>query len=326
MNDHDRPTTRVGAMRRLRMWAVVGALALVAAACGDASSLAEVDGVAITDNDLVDFRPGNSDAATSDAESLRQDLGNIIVLRILESAAAEDFDVEVSDGDLATFYESPPEGLEAAAAQLTAQVDSEEVTQAFADATVRSFLLREGIIDGLIVAETPGLVELFETSPEQFTTGCIRHVVVETEEEAIAAKERVDAGETMAEVARDVSQDPTPGGLLINQQTTDCAINFGTLSTTAPAFMETALVTPLNELSEVFQTDFGWHFLRVEARNAPAGADEISADPLAYAPDGFADQLFDSWFFAALADAEVEVDPAVGEWNSEQGGIVALES
>jgi parvulin-like peptidyl-prolyl isomerase len=313
-------------MRRLRTWAVVAALALVAAACSNASSLAEVDGIAITDDDLVDFRPGNSDPALSDSDVLRQDLGNIVVLRILENAAAEDFDVEVTEGDLAAFYESPPEGLEGAAAQLTAQVDSEEVTQAFADATVRSFLLREEIIDALVLAETPGLVELFETSPEQFTTGCIRHVVVETQEEAIAARARVGEGETMAEVAREVSQDPTPGGLLINQQTTDCAINFATLSTTAPAFMEMALVTPLNELSDVFQTDFGWHFLRVEARDAPADAAAVAADPLAYAPDGFADQLFDTWFFTALADAEVDVDPAIGEWNSDQGGIVPIGS
>jgi peptidyl-prolyl cis-trans isomerase C len=77
------------------------------------------------------------------------------------------------------------------------------------------------------------------------------HLLVETEEEAIAAKTRLDEGEEFADVARAVSTGPTgPNG--------------GDLGWFGPGAMvpefETAITAlEIGGVSEPFETQFGWH-------------------------------------------------------------------
>lgn len=77
------------------------------------------------------------------------------------------------------------------------------------------------------------------------------HLLVETEEEAQAAKTRIDDGAAFADVARDVSTGPTgPNGG-----------NLGWFSAGAmvPEFEETIMALEVGEVSEPFETQFGWH-------------------------------------------------------------------
>ncbi|MDO6590408.1 peptidylprolyl isomerase [Loktanella sp. D2R18] len=77
------------------------------------------------------------------------------------------------------------------------------------------------------------------------------HLLVETEEEAIAAKNRIDEGEEFADVARAVSTGPTgPNG--------------GDLGWFGPGAMVPEFETAITELevggvSDPFETQFGWH-------------------------------------------------------------------
>ncbi|MCG3268483.1 peptidylprolyl isomerase [Yoonia sp. I 8.24] len=77
------------------------------------------------------------------------------------------------------------------------------------------------------------------------------HLLVETEEEAIAAKTRIDEGEEFADVARAVSTGPTgPNG--------------GDLGWFGPGAMvpefETAITAlEIGGVSDPFETQFGWH-------------------------------------------------------------------
>lgn len=89
------------------------------------------------------------------------------------------------------------------------------------------------------------------------------HLLVETEEEAKAAKTRIDEGAAFADVARDVSTGPTgPNGG-----------NLGWFGEGAmvPEFEDAITSLDVGGVSEPFETQFGWHVAtlletRVQAR------------------------------------------------------------
>jgi peptidyl-prolyl cis-trans isomerase C len=77
------------------------------------------------------------------------------------------------------------------------------------------------------------------------------HLLVETEEEALAAKARIDEGAAFADVAREVSTGPTgPNGG-----------NLGWFGAGAmvPAFEEAVAALEVGGVTEPFETQFGWH-------------------------------------------------------------------
>jgi peptidyl-prolyl cis-trans isomerase C len=86
------------------------------------------------------------------------------------------------------------------------------------------------------------------------------HLLVETEEEAIAAKARITDGEEFADVARNVSTGPTgPNGGNLGW--------FGT-GQMVPAFEEATIALSIGEVSDPVETQFGWHVLTLlETRN-----------------------------------------------------------
>lgn len=77
------------------------------------------------------------------------------------------------------------------------------------------------------------------------------HLLVETQQEADAAKARIDEGAAFADVARDVSTGPTgPNGG-----------NLGWFGPGAmvPEFEQAITALEVGEVSEPFETQFGWH-------------------------------------------------------------------
>ena len=77
------------------------------------------------------------------------------------------------------------------------------------------------------------------------------HLLVETEEEAAAAKARIDEGEAFADVARDVSTGPTGarGGDL----------GWFGEGAMVPEFEDQITSLEVGGVSEPFETQFGWH-------------------------------------------------------------------
>ncbi len=86
------------------------------------------------------------------------------------------------------------------------------------------------------------------------------HLLVETEEEALAALERVNSGEEFADVARDVSTGPTgPNGGNLGW--------FGPGQMVAP-FEEAVEALEIGGVSGPVQTQFGWHIVTLnDTRN-----------------------------------------------------------
>jgi len=86
------------------------------------------------------------------------------------------------------------------------------------------------------------------------------HLLVETEEEAIAAQARIADGEEFADVARDVSTGPTgPNGGNLGW--------FGA-GQMVPAFEQTVMELSVGDVSDPVETQFGWHVVTLlETRN-----------------------------------------------------------
>lgn len=121
----------------------------------------------------------------------------------------------------------------------------------------RSLRAAEVITDIAETAITPELLE--ETYQERFANAPeipefrAAHVLVETEEEANAAKAQLDAGEPFAEVASAVSLDVT-------------SANGGDLGwfgegAMVPEFETAVMALEVGGVSDPFETQFGWHIV-----------------------------------------------------------------
>lgn len=87
------------------------------------------------------------------------------------------------------------------------------------------------------------------------------HILVETEEEAIAVKEEIDGGANFAATAREKSTGPSgPNGGELGW--------FGT-GMMVPAFEAATIALEVGEVSDPVQTQFGWHIITLnETRQA----------------------------------------------------------
>jgi peptidyl-prolyl cis-trans isomerase C len=85
-----------------------------------------------------------------------------------------------------------------------------------------------------------------------------RHILVETEDEALKVISRLDAGEDFAALAKEISTGPTGanGGDL----------GFFVADRMVPEFSDAAFALQPGEISKPVKSDFGWHVIKVEER------------------------------------------------------------
>ena len=169
------------------------------------------------------------------------------------------------------------------------QTDYEEMVESFAqynvsEKTIRSIyeadLLRQKLRD-----------DIAKDIPQSEEQVLARHILVETEEEANAAYERLKNGEDFATVAREVSQDTGSaerGGDLDWQPRSFFVKEFG----------DAAFTQELGEIGEPVKTDFGYHIIQVIAR------EELPLSPSQY--EQRKETAFNDWLTAAKESATIE--------------------
>lgn len=92
----------------------------------------------------------------------------------------------------------------------------------------------------------------------------LRHALFATKESAQAAKRRLDAGQsTFAEMAYDLSIDRVSGA-------EGGDLGFVVPESMADGMREAALQTPVGQVAGPFQTNAGWHLLKIEERREEA--------------------------------------------------------
>ena len=145
---------------------------------------------------------------------------------------------------------------------------------------IRRQLLRQKVYES-VSAEV-------ETSAEQVWA---RHILVETEEEAKTVLERLNNGETFADLARELSTDESnknQGGDL----------GWFTRERMVTPFADAAFSLKEGEISQPVKTDFGYHIIQV------IGHEERPLDPAQL--DEAKQKAYSDWLEAAKTEANVE--------------------
>jgi len=290
-----------------RLLVLIAALGLVLAACGGSSSTAAtVNGTEITAGD-IDGLFYEVDEEFTDAQNA-QYLGTLIQWAAIEQRATTDLDFEPTpeetDAEIETIlldsgYSGDLDGF------LAAQNVSEDGMTMVAN----QFLIEDAVILAVTpTVETPTLEDAQATideNPLEFTEVCGSHILVETEDEAEAVLERLDAGEDFAVVATEVSIDTGTGP---NGGSLDCS----PAARYVPEFAEAAVAAPIGEVTEPVQTEFGYHIIVVESRTA-ATPEEVQV----LMEEQLVSAAASEWLLEAITTADVTVETVYGTWETE---------
>jgi foldase protein PrsA len=154
----------------------------------------------------------------------------------------------------------------------------------------------------------------YEESPSDLGVMCVRHIVVDTEEEAQDVLAELDGGADFADLAAERSTEPaaaTTGGALADPQTgAPCLSTAAAIQSFDPAFVAGATAAVPGEPTEPVQSSAGWHVILARPY------DEVEDTVLSI----YGARLFVQY----LQTADVTVDPRYGRWDADSGSIVTL--
>jgi peptidyl-prolyl cis-trans isomerase C len=295
--------------RSSRLLAVLASLLLLATACGtDAlgGAPATVDGEPVSRDQLEaavrelaeDTPEDNRGAATEQIQ--RQILTLLIQAKAIEQLADEQ-GIELDEEAAEERYQQEIEGLggEEAAREMLA---------------VQNFTL--GLFRDVLIPVQQRVDELREqlaADEPAVQSRTVRHILVETEEEADDVIAELEDGADFAELAAERSTDPGSG-----PQGGD--LGPAPRGAYVPEFDDAAWDADLDEVVGPVESAFGFHVLQVTAiEETPI--DELDVQQL----DQLVGQTLQGMIEEAIANADVSVDPAYGRWDPESQNVVPTE-
>lgn len=294
---------------------LVIALAILAASCSSADTLATVNDSEITKDDLYALRPSYESVDLLTSEQVRGDLSLLIILEAIKSAANEEFGYLMTEADIDERVGNPPARY---AAVIAPPEQFADVTENAIRASAAQSLVRDAVVAELAFVDSTGFDNLIKQRPEVVTRVCVRHISTASEAEALAVLERLEAGEDFGALAAEVSLDQaSPGGLIASGDgeclvwLTRAGLDFANLAATAP------LHTPVGPVI----SDQQWNIIVVEDRVAPASAAELASDPMEWLDPDFISALYTPWLNDAVRNAQIDVSPTVGRWSEAGVGI-----
>jgi parvulin-like peptidyl-prolyl isomerase len=317
----------------LRPLAVLLAAVLLAA-CGDSGSAtgnraATVNGTDISRSlveRIVDAQLSGEGAPTGDeltaatGEVQRNVLSTLISIEIVRGMA-EDEGIEVTEDDLDEAYadqvalyeeQAPMSGQDPdfAAFLETIGLTEEEYRELIVADVARREALTEMFSEPVDDEQVQALYD--EQSEPQIDA---RHILVETEDEAQDAVDRIEGGEDFAEVAADVSLDGSAedGGNL----------GVAPASQYVPEFADAISNGEVNELLGPVETDFGFHVIEVLGVEDPPPFEEVEEQLRAQLEQqSQQDPELIALYEEAFTSADVSVAAGLGEWDAEQGRVI----
>lgn len=298
--------------RRLFLVLIV---AVLAASCSSADTLATVNENEITKDDLLALRPSYESSNDFSSEQVRQDLSLLIVLEAIKDAAYDEFGYEMTEEDVDERVANPPNRY---ATVIGPPEQFANVAEAAIRASAQQTLVRDAVVPELAAVDADGFDNLFNNRPEEVTRSCVRHISSGSEADAQAVLARLEAGEDFATVAGEVSLDQaSPGGLIANEEG-ECLV---WLTRAGTDFARLAATVPLNTPAGPVVGDQEWNVILVEDRLAPASASALASDPMEWLDPDYISALYTPWLNDAVRNADIEVSPTVGRWSEAGIGI-----
>ncbi|HWB72550.1 MAG TPA: peptidylprolyl isomerase [Egibacteraceae bacterium] len=301
-------------------------VALLAAACAGAANTADPSTAAVVDGTAIPLTAVetlfvSAKANPQVAQQLQGDgarrvqaqiLSDLVRARLLELAAGEQLGITVDEAD-----------VDAKRAEVVEQLGGQEAFDEIVaqnrlspqdlDAQLRSLAYQELVAERLTRDLRVPREEIRQAYEREYAGNSprVRHILVETEEQARDALRRVRAGEDFAAVASEVSGDPGSaqrGGEL-------GAIRRGA---TVPEFEEAVFGARPGEVVGPVRTQFGFHVIEVlEAPPLEAVEDDLRAQLLEQRQA----EVLRDWLAERARQARVRVNPRFGVWNPEAGRV-----
>lgn len=192
-----------------------------------------------------------------------------------------------------------------------------------APAAVQDFYVRAAAtLDAAGLAFAPSedeMAALYAKGPAESEVVCLRLILTNTRDDVEAAVARITAGESFADVAKEVSTDTSAadGGILTDQQTGSACVQLSTLAdqivpefVTALRTAEVGVVAPPFEVSGV-----GWVAILIRPYS------EVAADVAQVLGPATAGRLSRE----AVASAKIWISPEYGRWDPETQQIVDVD-
>ncbi len=290
----------------------IGAVALVVAGCSSATVAATVNGTEIEGSSVLGLRVSTEDQVSVSGEQFRNDLSAVIFTEALLGAAEEDFDLTDLDSpeSRAEYLASAGSGEQEYLASIAADPT---LTDSAVELATTQLMIRDEVVASL-ASDQAILEDIWQNSGGAFLEVCASHILVATEEETLDVMARLEAGESFADVADDVSlDDVSVGGAL------PCPISPAEFVGPFGAAVATA---PVGEVTGPVQTEFGWHAILVDSREGPESAADLAEDPERWLTGEASDALWSGWINGVVESAVISVRSDIGTWVPSANGIL----
>ncbi len=289
---------------------LLGVFALVVAACSASETVvATVDGRPITLASVEELFV--ADGGTVDRAQFARELRNAIVETILIDKAKSEFGIEIDPSDIEVRYQELVDQVESTGTSYEEFLAAQGITDVRVRRIAHQFLIQDAVIEALVEQAGPiteeQIQERFDQQLTQRTEACVSHILTETEEEALAVRDRLEAGEDFAAVAKDVSIDPSAAD---NGGDLGC----GPLGQYVPEFAVGALQAPIGSPTLPVRSQFGYHIILVESRTEPVLDDTVREEIVTQLEAERRGSLFQEWLLETVTAADVTVEQEYGEW------------
>ncbi|MGA0878482.1 MAG: peptidylprolyl isomerase [Ilumatobacteraceae bacterium] len=189
-----------------------------------------------------------------------------------------------------------------------------------APVAVQDFYVRaSATLEAAGLAFTPSeddMADLYGKGPTESEVVCLRLILTNTQEDVEAAVARITAGESFADVAKDVSTDTSAadGGILTDQQSGSACVQLSTLaSQIVPEFVTALRTADVGVVSPPFEVPgVGWVTILLRPYS------EVAADVGQILGPATAGRIGRD----ALATARIWISPEYGRWDPETQQIV----
>ncbi len=296
-------------MRKILLLFVAFAVFGVSACSGSAKSIASVNGSSISLADVEAMSPADAAVATTDFDA---NLRNLIIEKVVEQGAQQKWNITL---DPTAIDDKVTELLGTIGAD-DASIDESLTKYGITRDTVRHIavqqLLSSAVSDQLATQVTTPTEEdlqaAYDANKDAAATACVHHILVATEAEANDVIARLDAGESFADVAAEVSTDT---GSAANGGDLGCVTDPN--SKYVPEFAQAIFDAPIGEVYGPVQTDYGYHVLIVDSLTIPT-FDEMKSDLSDQIEQTQVSDLFSNWIMGQLDAATIDVSSKYGTW------------
>jgi parvulin-like peptidyl-prolyl isomerase len=284
-------------LRKLAVLLLV--FALTVSACGGDEDIAGVGDTVIRRSDIEALFDGG---APSD-DVFRDMLFSKLALEVLSGELTAQYGVTVDGAEAEDYASQLEQYLSEAGYTISDYLGVANASPQLLRLHADVLALQQTALEKLIVDDD--VVDGLFADPDMMTNVCVKHILVDTEEEAQAVMARLAAGEDFAAVADEVSQDTgTEGGDL------GCA----SAGSYVPEFAEAALAAPIGEVVGPVESEYGYHVLVVSERT-PLTREEYLADPWAALSDTQLAEIWATWMGEVLQEADPWVAASYGTWT-----------